>query len=124
MPSIRFLLACTICHAALFGPLAMTVQADSVCKEPEAGSKHAPMLSPPTSNVVTGTGRLRFYSAPNPGCAMKGVFVIPKDELTAYVLTDDGWASVMYINPRTGDDVSGWVRSDRLKRTGTVGPKQ
>jgi hypothetical protein len=55
---------------------------------------------------------------------MSGVFVIPKDELVAYAMTSDGWWSVMYLNPRTGDDVSGWVRSDRLKQTGTMGPKQ
>jgi len=29
----------------------------------------------------------------------------------------------MYVNPRTGNDVSGWVRSARLKETGTMGPK-
>jgi hypothetical protein len=28
----------------------------------------------------------------------------------------------MFINPRTGGDVSGWVRSARLKDAGTVGP--
>ncbi len=39
------------------------------------------------------------------------------------VFTSDGWSQVMYA-PGTGDDVSGWVRSDRLKETGTVGPKQ
>jgi hypothetical protein len=55
---------------------------------------------------------------------MSGVFVIPKDELVAYAETDDGWSSVMYVNPRTGNTVSGWVRSARLKQTGTVGPKQ
>ena len=124
MPSIRFLLACAICCATLLGPYALTARAETVCKEPETGSKEAPMLSPPTSNVVTGTGRLQFYSAPNQGCVMNGVFVIPRDRLVAYVQTDDGWASVMYMNPRTGDSVSGWVRSGRLKQTGTVGPKQ
>jgi hypothetical protein len=29
----------------------------------------------------------------------------------------------MYLNPKTGDNVSGWVRSFRLKETGTMGPK-
>jgi hypothetical protein len=94
------------------------------CKEPETGTKHVPIFSPPLANVVIGTGRLQFHSAPNPRCEMKGVFVIPKDELVAYALTDDGWSSVMYMNPRTGDTVSGWVRSARLKVTGTEGPTQ
>lgn len=94
-----------------------------VCTEPKSGTKDASMLSPPLSMVVTGTGRLQFYSAPNSNCAMNGVFVIPKDELIAYSRTNTGWLSVMYVNPRTGNDVQGWVRSSRLKETGTVGPR-
>ena len=94
------------------------------CKEPKAGTDSVPILSPPLGNVVTGSGRLQFYSAPNAGCAMDGVFVIPRDFLVAYARTDSGWSSVMYVNPRTGADVSGWVRSDRLKVTGTMGPRQ
>ncbi|MGN1285960.1 MAG: hypothetical protein ACI4XG_05165, partial [Bradyrhizobium sp.] len=57
-------------------------------------------------------------------CPISGVFVIPNDELVAYAQTNDGWSSVMYFHPGTGNDVSGWVRSARLKATGTVGPKQ
>jgi hypothetical protein len=30
----------------------------------------------------------------------------------------------MHINPKIGNDVSGWVRSGRLKQTGPMGPKQ
>ena len=82
------------------------------------------MFSPPVSSVVIGTGRLQFYSAPNAQCALKGVFIIPNDSVTTYAETKDGWSSVMYLNPRTGNDVSGSVRSDRLKATGTLGPKQ
>jgi hypothetical protein len=94
------------------------------CKEPKTGTRDVPIISPPLANVVTGTGRLQFYSAPNSQCAMNGVFVIPKDLLISYAETSDGWTSVMYTNPRTNDVVSGWVRSARLKQTGTVGPKQ
>jgi hypothetical protein len=94
------------------------------CKEPETGTKNIPSFSPPLSEVVTGAGRLQFYSAPNPACIMEGVFVIPKDELIAYAQSNDGWSSVMYSNPRTGNTVSGWVKSARLKETGTVGPRQ
>jgi hypothetical protein len=94
------------------------------CKEPETGTNGVPIFSPPLANVVTGAGRLQFYSAPSEHCSMSGVFVIPKDELVAYAATDDGWSQVMYMNPRTGDTVSGWVRSARLKQTGTMGPKQ
>ena len=93
------------------------------CKEPATGTDSVPVISPPLANVVTGAGRLQFYSAPYPQCAMNGVFVIPKDLLVSYAETSDGWTSVMYTNPRTNDIVQGWVRSARLKPTGTVGPR-
>ncbi|MDA9432113.1 hypothetical protein XH88_10050 [Bradyrhizobium sp. CCBAU 51627] len=120
----RRLLACTICLAALLGMLGTPSRAGAICKEPEMGSNEAPVVSPPTLNVVTGAGRLQFYAAPKPDCPMKGIFVVPRDELIVYARTDDGWSSVMYMNPRTTDSVSGWVRSERLKQTGTVAPKQ
>jgi hypothetical protein len=108
----------------LVGMLAMSSAALADCKEPETGTKTVPVFSPPLSEVVTGSGRLQFYSAPDGNCAMKGVFVIPRDALIAYAESDDGWSSVMYTNPRTGDHVEGWVRSARLRKTGTVGPAQ
>lgn len=91
------------------------------CTSPQIGTQSVPLLSPPLSMVVTGTGRLQFYSAPNTDCVMPGIFVIPKDELIAYAQSANGWSSVMYLNPRTGVDVSGWVRSSRLRKIGTMG---
>ena len=102
--------------------LSQTVQA--ACTEPQAGSDRAPALLPPLSQVVTGAGRLQFHSAPDSACPMKGVFIIPKDEVIAYAQTRDGWSSVMYLNPRTGNDVSGWARSASLKTIGRMGPKR
>jgi len=124
MTKTTALLARIVCRAALLAVIGAPATAETLCKEPETGTKQAPMLSPPMANLVTGTGRLQFYTAPNLNCPMNGVFVIPKDELIAYAQTDDGWSSVMYTNPRTGNDVSGWVRSARLKATGAVGPRQ
>jgi hypothetical protein len=122
----KAVLASIICSALIVGLLGASVRAQipSSCKEPQEGTKSVPLFSPPLAHVVTGAGRLQFYSAPNLHCPISGVFVIPKDELVAYAQTDDGWSSVMYLNPRTGNDVSGWVRSARLKETGTVGPRQ
>jgi hypothetical protein len=94
------------------------------CKEPKTGTKAVPIFSPPRAAVVVGIGRLQFYSAPRVRCPLNGVFVVPKDQLVVYAQTDDGWSSVMFINARTGDSVSGWVRSARLKDVGTVGPEQ
>ncbi|TLG78642.1 hypothetical protein [Methylocystis sp. B8] len=94
------------------------------CKEPVAGSNKAPLISPPHGNVVIGTGRLQFYSAPSVHCAMRGVFVVPGDTLISYAETNDGWVSVMYESPRSANSVMGWVRGHRLRDSGTVGPTQ
>ena len=79
----------------------------------------------PESNAVMvtiGTGRVQFYGAPNEGCMMKNVFVLPKEELTAYSTYGD-FTSVMYMNPKTGEDTEGWVKSSRVKYTGYgIGP--
>lgn len=122
----KILLACFVCSAALVGPLGVAALAKTPerCEAPKAGAKEAPMFSPPILDVVTGVGRLQFYSAPNFHCAISGVFVIPKDTLVEYARTDDGWSSVIDFNSRAGGDAEGWVRSARLKAMGTVGPKQ
>ncbi len=69
-----------ICGASLLFFSGGSARAAS-CKEPETGTKDVPIFSPPLGNVVTGAGRLQFYSAPDFHCAMNGVFVIPRDEL-------------------------------------------
>jgi len=113
----------TLWLGSLLASALLSHAAHAACTAPETGSDKAPALSPPLAQVVTGNGRLQFYSAPDNRCSMKGVFVIPKDQVIAYAQTRDGWTSVMYLNP-TGDDVTGWVRSARLKTTGTISPKQ
>jgi hypothetical protein len=106
---------------ALAAVLSLCAPALADCREPATGTKDVPVFSPPLSEVVTGKGRLQFYSAPDADCAMRGVFVIPKDEVIVYAQSSDGWSSVMYLNPKTGNSVSGWVKSSRLKETGAVG---
>jgi hypothetical protein len=101
--------------------LFVSTHAFADCKEPVIGTKNVPSLSPPLGEVVIGSGRLQFYSAPNLDCIMPGVFVIPGDGLIAYADSSDGWSSVMYSNPKSSDTVSGWVKSSRLKTTGTMG---
>jgi hypothetical protein len=110
---------------AIFALVAMVAitssEAFADCIPPATGTQSVPLLSPPLSMAVTGTGRLPFHSAPKADCVMPGIFVIPKDELIAYAQSANGWSSVMYLNPKTGADVSGWVRSSRLKKIGTMG---
>jgi hypothetical protein len=101
----------------------LSSSAFAACEEPELGTKTTPSFSPPLSAVVIGAGRLQLYSAPNPGCRMQGVFVVPKDQLVAYAQSRE-WSSVTYSNLKTGNTVSGWVKSSRLRMTGTVGPRQ
>jgi hypothetical protein len=122
----KMMLGCFACGAIVVGPLGAAALAKTPerCEKPQTGTKEAPMISPPLADVVTGVGRLQFYSAPNFHCAMNGVFVIPKDELIEYARTDDGWSSVMYFSSKAGNTIEGWVRSARLKETGTVGPTQ
>jgi hypothetical protein len=124
MPSGKILIAFTVCILALLKPFGTSSFAEdvTVCQEPETGTEQVPMLSPPLASVVIGAGRLPFYSAPKIHCRLNGVFVVPKDVLITYARTGDGWSSVMYMGK--GDAVNGWVRSSRLKLTGTVGPNQ
>jgi hypothetical protein len=79
-------------------------------------------FSPVEGYQVVGTGRLYFHTAPHAHCRSKEVFVIPGDHLIAYT-EYQGWVSVMYINPKTSQDSQGWVPSQRLKFTGTMGLK-
>ena len=111
------------CFATVLGLSTSCAHAEA-CREPRTGTALAPLLSPPLGKVVVGTGRLQFFSAPDPRCAMAGIFVVPHDDLIAYAETPSGWSSVMYTNPRNGNSVQGWLRSTRLRTTGTEGPRQ
>jgi hypothetical protein len=114
------LIAALCGFAAVGAPLGALAGTHPACQAPELGTARAALVSPPLVYVVTGPGRLPFYSAPDARCVLSGVFVIAKDELVVYGLTDDGWASVAYFK---GTQPTGWVRSARLKSTGTaVGP--
>ena len=119
MRTIRAAILVTV--AAAFPGLAF---AGSNCKEPKTGTKAVPIFSPPLSEDVIGAGRLQFFSAPDSRCPMKGIFVVPGDHVVTYAQSEKGWSSVIYSNPKTGNSVSGWVKSARLKQTGAVGPKQ
>lgn len=66
---------------------------------------------------VSGQGRLQFYTAPRQDCTLKGTFILPGERVTAYSTFGD-FTSVMYMNPRTGNDAEGWVLSTRLQATG------
>lgn len=75
-------------------------------------------LLPRMGFSVSGKGRLYFHSAPSEQCRISK-FVVPKDSLIGY--QDFGvWTSVMYVHPVTHEDTMGWVKTNRLKVTGTM----
>ena len=88
----------------------------------QQAEKAQSFFSPVVGYQVSGTGRLYFHTAPHAHCRSKDVFVLPGDHLTAYT-EYQGWVSVMYINPKTYQDYHGWVQSQRLKFTGSIGLK-
>ena len=71
---------------------------------------------------VAGAGRLYFHTAPDERCVDKKVFVIPGDSLNAFTVSGekDEWVSVTYLK-KNGEDVSGWVKAERLMFTGASG---
>ncbi len=55
---------------------------------------------------------------------MKGVFILPGEQVSAYILFGE-FTAVMYVNRKTLVDVEGWVKTSRLEATGTgFAPKQ
>ncbi|WP_248312840.1 hypothetical protein [Burkholderia ambifaria] len=74
--------------------------------------------------IVTGKGRLPFFSAPDDACRIDGLFIVEHDHVAAR--TEYGrFTSVTYLNPRTKGRADGWVPTARLKRDGTgVAPRQ
>jgi photosynthetic reaction center cytochrome c subunit len=74
-----------------------------------------------TSRQVIGNSRLSFYAAPDYGCEMLGVYILPGDTVEAQ-LEQSGFTWVKYRRAATGGEASGWVRSDRLAATGGGAP--
>ncbi|UAN18876.1 MULTISPECIES: hypothetical protein [Enterobacterales] len=73
--------------------------------------------------VVNDMHRVYFYSAPDEGCKIKGLFIVRGDLINVYA-DYQGFSSVMFFK-KNGDTVSGWVHSDSIKSTGTgVGPTE
>ncbi|MFO1519535.1 MAG: hypothetical protein U1F57_07755 [bacterium] len=103
-----------------FLPTAMA-WADCSKLNDEATAKAAAFY-PRESYSVTGSGRLYFYSAPSSECREEKTFVIPGDSLVLYS-EYKGWYNVGFFNTKTGNDAFGWVKPERLKYSGTLGPK-
>ncbi|HEX8614805.1 MAG TPA: hypothetical protein VF800_26280 [Telluria sp.] len=96
------------------GDVTLIAESPSLCSA--AGflaQKNAQPLRTPLASRVSGNGRLQFLSAPDPTCAMPGVFVVPGDSVTAS-MTSGGFVYANYTNPKSGRKVQGWVPRVRL----------
>ncbi len=96
------------------------------CKEIEAAATTNGVRFPGymSGHSVIGKGHLQFLSAPDKKCDLSGVFILPGESVQAY-MDYKGYTLVMYMNPRTGTDATGWVESARLKPNGTgIAPHQ
>jgi photosynthetic reaction center cytochrome c subunit len=67
----------------------------------------------PAPRQVLGQGRLQFYAAPDEACPLRGVFILPGEPVVALQELPQ-FTAVHYVNPRTGNQAAGWVRSARL----------
>jgi hypothetical protein len=96
------------------------------CKALDAAANEQGTRIPGDTAVytVTGHGRLPFYSAPDRGCGIAGVLIVPGDDVIAYV-DYRGYTAVLYVNDKTGAEPTGWVESSRLRASGRgIAPKQ
>ena len=92
--------------------------------ESEAPLRGAHIMGYQSGHTAVGKGRVQFYSGPTEKCKMPGVFILPGQTVNGYIRYR-GFTSVMYLNPKTGEDTTGWVRSTRLQFNGTgIAPKQ
>ncbi|QXG53264.1 hypothetical protein [Pantoea eucalypti] len=106
-----------LCALAFSLPLMAT--ANDFCQNLSSKANNKGVNFDNTDNVykVGGKGRLYFYSAPDEKCIKREVFVVPGNELYAYVEYKD-YYSVMYVT-NDGNQVDGWVKKDRLVETHT-----
>lgn len=96
------------------GDVTLAFESPSLCSA--AGflaQKNTQPLGAPLTSRVAGSGRLQFLSAPDAGCAMPGVFVVPGDSVTVS-MTSGAFVHANYTNPKSGRKVQGWVPRARL----------
>lgn len=97
------------------GDLLQLVESPSVCSA-TAFLAHKNAQAIPAAlqaRRATGQGRLQFMSAPDNECPMRGVFVVPGDQLNAS-LSHGGFIYATYTNPKSGRKVEGWLEAARL----------
>ncbi|VWC88307.1 hypothetical protein [Burkholderia lata] len=117
----RFVSTC-VAPAAPVAPVRNAVDCDALNRRAQAQGDY--VTGSDAGRVVTGKGRLPFYSAPDDACRIDGLFIVEHDHVDAR--TDYGrFTSVVYLSPRTRSLAEGWVPTARLKPDGTgIAPRQ
>ena len=99
---------------------ASSKKCDDLAAQAEKTKVRIPTYS--SGRKVVGRDRALFYRAPTESCPMKGVFVVPNDEVQAYADVVK-FTQVVYWDAN-GNDVSGWMLTSRLVETGSgIGPR-
>ncbi|WP_244132754.1 hypothetical protein [Burkholderia sp. BCC0397] len=114
----RFVSTCAVSAT----PVHSAVDCDALNRHAQAQGDY--VTGSDAGRVVTGKGRLPFFSAPDDACRIDGLFIVEHDHVDAR--TEYGrFTSVVYLNSRTRGIAEGWVRTARLKPDGTgIAPRQ
>ncbi|MEA9390197.1 hypothetical protein SJI19_06480 [Acerihabitans sp. TG2] len=105
--------------------LSISLYAKEECDEINAKSESSQSYvdGEQSGYIVSGSGRLYFYDAPDEKCINKKIFLIKGDLVNVYA-EFNGFSSVMYFK-KNGETVEGWLKSQILLPTGTgIGPKK
>ncbi|PFH26427.1 hypothetical protein [Burkholderia sp. JKS000303] len=121
----RYVSTCVAAPAASAHPAAAmhgAVDCDALNRRAQARGDY--VTGSDAGRVVTGKGRLPFFSAPDDACRIDGLFIVEHDHVDAR--TEYGrFTSITYLNPRTHGTADGWVPRARLQPDGTgIAPRQ
>ncbi|WP_196319548.1 hypothetical protein [Burkholderia cepacia] len=117
----RFVSACAA-PATPAAPAHSAVDCDALNRRAQAQGDV--VMGSDAGRVVTGKGRLPFFSAPDDACRIDGLFIVEHDRVDARA-EYGRFTSVVYLNSRTRGSAEGWVQTARLKPDGTgIAPRQ
>lgn len=105
--------------AAIFICTSVCAFSNDACKSLDAKANAIGTRIPGSISIqeAVGTGRVPVYSAPDKSCLVRGVFIVPGDQVTTYVQYN-GYTAFMFMNAKTRLDTEGWAPSSRLKLSG------
>lgn len=114
-----------ICSIFILSSFKVSASAPLSCKElSKITDDNAGVLRTKYSYNVKGNKGFRtyFHSAPSNQCKIKGLFIIPNDNVIAYsyfTYENTDWMYVMYTN-KNGDETYGWVKVKDFQEQGKI----